>query len=59
MLLMFSVSELSSEEFVMIWLEVELEMVLVVVLEMVLVVVDVTLSNCTADGWRDMMASPN
>ena len=48
---MFSVSELSSEEFVMIWLEVELEMVLVVV--------DVTLSNCTADGWRDMMASPN
>ena len=56
---MFSVSELSSEEFVMIWLEVELEMVLVVVLEMVLVVVDVTLSNCTADGWRDMMASPN
>ena len=42
MLLMLSVSELSSEEAVTIWL--------VEVLVLVLVVVDVTESNCTAEG---------
>ena len=46
---MLSVSELSSEEAVTIWL-VEV---------LVVVVVDVTESNCTAEGWRDMMASPS
>ena len=50
---MFSASELSSEEVVIMWL-----VLLEVVLEVLLVVV-VTVSNCTAEGWRDMMASPN
>ena len=55
MLLMLSLSELSEdEEVVMTWFE----LVVLLMLELV-VVVEVTLSICTAEGWRDMIASPS